>query len=112
MRGRDEASDERLALRVAQVARDGLLVARLDQPPVGGARRRRATEPPEVVTDARLLHLDDLGTELAEERGADGRGQERREVEHADAREGGAGVAHGRILPLDAVALRPDPRAR
>jgi len=32
-----------------------------------------------------LLDLDHLGAELAEERRTHGRGQERREIEHADA---------------------------
>ena len=99
--GRDQPANQRLTFRISQVARDRLLVARLDEPPVGAAGRRRdgPAQAPQVVADARLLHLDHVGAELAQERRADGRGQIGREIEDGDAGEGVAGLGHGGILP-------------
>ncbi len=93
-RAADETADQRLPLGIAQVARDRLLVARLDEPPVGVAPVSRTAEAPQVVAHARLLHLDHLGAELAEQRRADGRREERGEVEHGDAGEGRGAVGH------------------
>src|SRR3989475_6795343 len=105
---RDEPADQRLALGVAQVARNGLLVARLDEPPVGAAGATGGSaEAPEVVTDTGLLDLDDLGAELAEERRAERRGEECREVEHGDAGECRAGVGHAGHLTAAVLGSSP-----
>jgi hypothetical protein len=119
VRVRHQPADQRLALRVAQVARDRLLVASLDEPPVGtaGGRRDRTAEAAQVVADAWLLHLDHVGAELAEQGRAHRRGQVRRQIEDGDAGEGVAGLGHG--AHLTALVLRfgrlgpgsPRPRA-
>src|SRR2546425_163259 len=106
---RDEPADQRLPLGIAQVTRDGPLVARLDEPPVraAGSTGGRA-EAAEVVADAGLLDLDDVGAELAEERRADRRGEKRREVQHGDAVEGRRGVGHaGHLTPAVLGSSRP-----
>src|SRR5207247_4133549 len=55
VRLRDQAPDQRLPLRVPEVAGDRLLVARLDEPPVGAARvgAGGAAKASQVVADAR-----------------------------------------------------------
>src|SRR5262249_58726349 len=72
VRLRDQAPDQRLPLRLSQVAGNRLLVARLDEPPVGaaGVGAGGSAQASQVVADARLLDLDHLGAELAEQRGA------------------------------------------
>src|SRR5262249_7299714 len=62
-------------------ARDGLLVARLHQPHVRDAVGRLVPEPPEIVALTRLLDLDHVGAQLAEQSAAEGRGHEGREIE-------------------------------
>jgi hypothetical protein len=62
------------------------------------ASRVRAGGPaqaPQIVADARLLHLDHLGAELAEQRRADRRRQIGGEVEDANGIERTAGLGHG-----------------
>jgi hypothetical protein len=93
--GDGETLDERLALGGAQVAGDGLLVPRLDQPevrrPVGGGAAQAA----EIVTRARLLDLDHVGAELAQQRAAEGCGHEGGKVQRGEALERsrhGAGI--------------------
>ena len=56
--------------------------------------RGRRAEPAQVVAAPRLLDLDDLGAELAEQRAAEGRGHEGREVEHGEAVERAGHEAH------------------
>ena len=56
---------------------------------------RRAAEAPQIVADTRLLHLDHLGAELAEQRRADRRREIGREVEDANGVERAGGVGHG-----------------
>src|SRR4030095_6083357 len=50
----DQAPDQRLPLRIPEVAGDRLLVARLDEPPVRAARVRagRSAQAPKAVADA------------------------------------------------------------
>src|SRR5207302_4477296 len=76
------------------------------EPPEGAAygRRDRPAQTTQVVADARLLHLDHVGAELAEQGRADRRGQIRREIEDGDAGEGLGRVGHGGHLT--ALVLR------
>src|SRR5262249_764279 len=76
-----EPGDEGLTLGLAQVARDGLLVSPLDPPHVPDTGGGLVAEPREVVAAAGLLDLDHVGAELGEQRAAEGRGDEGREVE-------------------------------
>ena len=62
------------------------------------ARNGRASEATKIVTRTGLLHLDDIGAELAEQRGADGSREKGGEVEHADAGERGGTIGHGPTL--------------
>ena len=63
---------------------DFLLRASASHQYEGAPRCRRTAQPTEIVAHARLLHLDHVGAELAQQGRAEGRGQERREVEHGD----------------------------
>ena len=56
-------------------------------------------EAAQIVADARLLDLDHLGAEFAEERRAERRGQIRREIEHDHAGERPGRIGHAVILP-------------
>src|SRR5262249_10584536 len=80
-----ESADQRLALRLAEIAGDRLLVARFDQPHVGDALGRLVSEAPQVVALPGLLDLDDLGAHLAEKRATERGGDEGREVERHEA---------------------------
>src|SRR5262245_15105545 len=99
-----ESSDERLALRLTQVAGDRSLVPALDEPHVRDARCQLVPEPPEIVADTRLLDLDDLGAQLAEQRTTEGRGDERREVQRDQALESSAHRARARESPRLSIA--------
>ena len=83
--GSDQAPEEGRALRLAQVEGDGLLVALLGEPGVAVAALARAAELAQRVAEPRLLDLDDLGAELAEDGGGERPGDEGREVDDADA---------------------------
>src|SRR3989442_2060085 len=103
MRRSDQPLNQRLVLGIPEIARDRLLVARLDEPPVRIAARRRdgAAQAPQVVADARLLHLDHVRAELAEQRRAERCRQVGRQIEDTDAVERGAGVGHAdHLAPL------------
>ena len=90
--GRREPAEEVLALGRAQVERDALAAAAFDRPEqrvlaVGVAGVDERPDLAHEVAAARLLDLDDLGALLAEQPGAERRGDARAEVEHAQARE-------------------------
>ncbi len=91
-----QARDQRLAFGRAQVARDRFLVPGLDQPHVRHAVGGLVSEPAEVVADPRLLDLDHLRAVLAEERAAEGRGDERRQVQRHEAVESSAHLVSNR----------------
>ena len=69
--------------------------------PVGGL----VSEPAEVVADARLLDLDDLGAVLAEQRAAEGRGDERRQVQRHEAVESSAHLVSNRPTIAQMLAI-------
>ena len=105
---RGEAPEQRLPLRRAQVARDRLLVARLDEPPVRLSARRAPAEAPQVVAEARLLDLDHGGAELAEQGAAEGRRHEGGAIQHGETVEGlhyaGLSPAEGGFLSASSQA--------
>ena len=84
---RGEPAEQVLALGRAQVERDALAAAALDRPEQRvRRRRRRSTNGPISRMKSpvpRLLDLDDLGAHLAEQPGAEGRGDAGAEIEHA-----------------------------
>ena len=81
----DEALEEGSALGLAEVEGDRLLVALLGEPGVAIAARTRRAELAERVAQPRLLDLDDLGAELAEDGRGERPGDEGRKVDDADA---------------------------
>ena len=83
----DEALEKGRAFGLAQVEGDGLLVALLREPGVTVAPRTRGAELAERIAEPRLLHLDDLGAELAEDGRGEGPGDEGRKVDDTDALE-------------------------
>ena len=96
--------DERLALGLAQVARDRFLVPALDQPHVRDPRGRLVTEPSQIVADAGLLDLDHVGAQLAQQRAAEGRSHVGRQVQSHEAVERSAQTDR-----LRCCIARPDP---
>ena len=83
----DQVLEQRLAVGLAQVERDRLLVARDDRPPQRLAVRLLAAPDAHRVALARRLDLDDLGAEVAEQLAAERAGQQGAEFDHAQARE-------------------------
>src|SRR5439155_7854778 len=101
--------DDLDALRRLEIHRDPALVAVVDEIARGlpvlvwgpGAR---------LVADVRILHLDDVGAHVAEERAAEGPGQDAGEIHDADAieREGG----HGHVRYYNAMSALRDALTR
>src|SRR3954464_815954 len=94
VRAAREAAHDLLAFRPAQVAGNGLLVARLHVPPQRGA----VAHPPPLaqrIAFAGRLELDHLGAEVAERLGAERTGDQRAELYNANA---GKRARHRKIL--------------
>lgn len=88
-----ELAHDVLALRRLEIQRDGLLVARLREPP---ERRALVQMPPapQRIAAVRGLDLDDLGTELREDPPAERPGDEGAHLEHLHAGERLLRVGH------------------
>ena len=83
----DEALEERSTLGLAEVEGDGLLVALLREPSIAVAALAGRPEFAQRIARPRLLDLDDLGAELAEDGGCERPSDEGRKVDDADAME-------------------------
>ena len=98
--------------RVAQVDRDRPLVARDRRPPQALAVDAHAVAPHDVARSGRL-DLHDVGAEIAEQLARERTGDERAELE--DAQAGQRGVRHGpksRVSPVEEVPMDFAPSAR
>ena len=91
--GGDQAAEDLGALGGGQAERDGALVARDLRPPDRGAVERRAVAA-HAVAGLRVLDLDHLGAEVAEDLAGQGPGQDRRGVDDAEAGERSVGGSH------------------
>src|SRR5262249_33951072 len=83
---RQQAAQEGPSFRVAEGERDATLVAVERQGEDRHALPRRVAVP-SLVAPARRLHLDDVGTQVGQDRGAERASEEAREVENADSGE-------------------------
>src|SRR5512132_216697 len=83
----DQSLEQLDPLLAMQVDGHGFLVAPLGEPGERVAAAGRRAEPPAGVAADRVLDLEYLGAEFAEDRRAVGSGDHRRHVDHANARE-------------------------
>jgi hypothetical protein len=84
--GRDQLDEKVLPARIAEVQRDRFLVARDQLGEERGAVPRLA-EMPDLIAAPRILDLDDVGAEVAEEHRHRRAGDHLPAVEHRDAGE-------------------------
>src|SRR5262249_3699647 len=105
----DELQEELLSTRGRQVERRGQLVAREHLPPQAVAVLLVAVRPKRIA--ARMLDLQHLGAEVAEQRRGERAGDDGREIDDPDALERAGGVCIGRahssakILPTEPSVL-------
>ena len=108
---RDEAADERRARLLPDVDRDAALVPvePLEVEPADlGREPSGAVGVADAVAATRLLHLDDVGAEVAEQGGAPRTGGLVAQVDDADARKGRApvaGAAHQQYPSLPLISI-------
>jgi len=104
-----EAAQEVLPLGHAEVERHAPLVARRGAPHEPDAVLL-GSEPAHAVTAAGLLHLDDVGAELRQERRHPGPRGKRGDVEHREPVEGAPRFTHRPVLPASPHRVPPRPR--